>query len=58
VRIANVHAGAENCTAVNHASFAEVCQRQNYGFHRFLQVFFGFSGNCANFGSFLAIQRG
>jgi hypothetical protein len=42
VRIANVHAGAENCTVVNHASFLKFCQRQNFGFHRFLQVFFGF----------------
>jgi hypothetical protein len=55
VRIANVHAGAENCTVVNLASFQNICQRQIYGFHRFFQVFFGFSGKSAKNGSFLKI---
>ncbi len=39
VRIANVHAGAENCTVVNLASFAEVLSTAKL---RFPQVFMGF----------------
>jgi hypothetical protein len=40
--IINVHAGAENCTAIHLHPFRELCQSQNFGFHRFFPGFSGF----------------
>jgi hypothetical protein len=40
--IINVHAGAENCTAIHLHPFRALCQREFFGFHRFFPVFLGF----------------
>jgi hypothetical protein len=40
--IINVHAGAENRTAIHLQPFRALCQPQFFGFHRFFPVFSGF----------------
>jgi hypothetical protein len=62
--IINVHAGAENRTAIHLHPFQALCQPQIFGFHRFFQVFSGFVRIRALFipkipakSSFLLLQR-
>ena len=46
----NVHAGAENCTAIHLRLFRKLCQSDFFGFHRFFAVFVGFVWFLVQFG--------
>jgi hypothetical protein len=48
-KITNVHAGAENRTAIHLHPFRELCQCPFFGFHRFFPVFPGFCSYLVTF---------